>query len=877
MSEVGTPSSRAGQTGPQGAAVETTAAPTATVGLAHSPDPAVSIVIVSYGTGTVILDALAAVAECTRLGVEVVVVDNPAEDKPATGDLLRAHTSGVRLVTPSHNLGFGGGNVVGVEQTTADFVCFLNPDVIVADGWLEPLVAALDDPAVGIAGPVLLNPDGSIQEAGRVIYRDGWTGAVGGRDVLTGDRSQLFSRDVDYVSAACWVVRRSEFVARGGFDDRYHPAFFEDVDYALRVERDQQRTRLVVDVAVVHEHGLGGAGRDAQPHASYDAFATEWSEQLEAHATRPESDADARRSRDRLAAARLVWADRSDSTHARRRGLADAIDHARAHPRDRVTFLTDDADRLDIEPARCAGVEVLVGDVDVLLDERAEEFTAVREVWSPISLLRRRGMRRWIALAAIVLLAGVILRMVLLRSPAGEIDADEAYTGIQSFEILSGDLPVVLGGTVYTFPFDSYVYAPFVAIFGAQIIPLKLMSTAFWIVVSLVVGVVGARLRRRRTGAVAATLMWLTPGAMLLLSITGDVAYSSGVLVTLVAFLLAMRIVDTGRMQGLTLGLFGVVAGFGFWLHPMYLATLIPMVVFVLYVDRRLTAWAWVIGGGILGCGPFLLWNVVHGFPSLDPPVDLEGTYTDRLRTFGVDLLPRAFGLRDGTLSWELAVVGPLLYLGLLALVTFGLVALVRRGTEPSRFLLPAVIISAFPIMAIFENLIFADDGRYGVITFPYLVLAAAVGVDALMGHTTRRAAIAAGAVLAVWLFGFVLPGVHPLIQRDDAGPNDPISDIVGRLDDAGIDRIAGSYWGVHPIEFAADRQIVAAVTPGWPIRFPERQRIVEASPPESVAFVFRLDNETTESLWLPVGSYRREEIGGFALYLPEPISVAGE
>ncbi len=876
MAELNAPAPRVGEAGRAGIADEVTAAGAPDVRIASSPDPLVSIIIVTFGTGPVILDALAALADNTRLPFEVVVVDNPAAGRPASGDLLRSRSAGVRLVTPPGNLGFGGGNDLGVSLTSGELVCFLNPDVIVDDGWLAPLAAALDDPVVAIAGPVLMNPDGTIQEAGRVVYPDGWTGAVAGRDMMTGDATQLFARDVDYVSAACWLVRRGEHLARGGFDARYHPAFFEDVDYALRVESEGQRSRLVVDVPVVHHHGLGGAGQDADPHASYEAFRSVWDDRLAGQPARPDSAAGARAARDRLATARVAWVDRSGSARARRRGLAAAIEHARTHPRDRVTFITGPSGGLDVDSARRAGVEVVVGDVGSLAAERAGELTASRDVWSAASVLRSPSSRRWTALAALALLAGVVVRAIVLRSPAGELNGDEAYTGIQSFAILDGDLPVVLGGAVYTLPFEAYLYAPLVAVFGAHILSLKLLSTLFWVVAGAMVAVIGARLRRRRVGLIAAALLWITPGGMLLLSVTAYVAYSSGMLVTVVAFFLAGRIIDVEGTPGPTLGLFGAAAGFGFWLHPMYLATLVPMVVAVLLVRRRPAAWSWVIGGGAVGCGPFLLWNAVNGLPSLEPPVDLEDTYVDRLRTFGVDLLPRAFGLRDDSLAWEVnAVIGPLLYAGLLALTAFGLVALVRQGAARSRFLLPLVIVAAFPIMAIFENLIYAADGRYGVITYPFIVLAMAVGVDELMGHTSGRAVVAAGGVLAVWLVGFVLPGVGPLVDRSDGGPNDAIAEIVGRLDDAGIDRIAGSYWGVLPIEFAGDRRLVAAVTPDWPVRFPERQRIVEASPPETVAFVFRLDNERPDRLWLPVDAYRREEIGGFALYLPGPAPAA--
>ena len=117
---------------------------------------------------------------------------------------------------------------------------------------------------VGIAAPVLVDRDGSLQEAGQLVYDDGCTAAMGGPEVMPGDWGNAFCRDVDYASAACWVVRRDEFLALGGFDERYRPAYFEDVDYAFRVEQSGRRTRLVVDVPVVHEHGSGASSEAAR-------------------------------------------------------------------------------------------------------------------------------------------------------------------------------------------------------------------------------------------------------------------------------------------------------------------------------------------------------------------------------------------------------------------------------------------------------------------------------------------------------------------------------------------------------------------------------------------------------------------------------------
>ena len=89
----------------------------------------------------------------------------------------------ITLIEVDENLGFSGGNNLGAHHATGELLCFLNPDVVVGPGWLEPLVASLDDPTVGIAAPVLVNVDGSLQEAGQLDVRRWVHAAVGGPEV----------------------------------------------------------------------------------------------------------------------------------------------------------------------------------------------------------------------------------------------------------------------------------------------------------------------------------------------------------------------------------------------------------------------------------------------------------------------------------------------------------------------------------------------------------------------------------------------------------------------------------------------------------------------------------------------------------------------
>jgi GT2 family glycosyltransferase len=228
----------------------------------------VSFVTVTYGTGRVVVDAVAALVTSMAdddLSYEIIVVDNEHPDaaRRARNELAMS-TAGVKVVFPGRNLGFAGGCELGALHASGRILAFVNPDLVVHPGWFRPLLTALDSDA-SIIAPVFLEPDGRVQEAGHVLYADGSTTPITGPAALGGDDD----RRPDYASAACWLIERSEHERLGGFDPAFHPAFYEDVEFALRAARLGHGLRVVPDVAVVHHRGMGthGSSRTADTAA----------------------------------------------------------------------------------------------------------------------------------------------------------------------------------------------------------------------------------------------------------------------------------------------------------------------------------------------------------------------------------------------------------------------------------------------------------------------------------------------------------------------------------------------------------------------------------------------------------------------------------
>ena len=291
---------------------------------------------------------------------DIVVVTQP--DPEGCREDVGQLADRVRHIRLNENLGFGPANNLAVAECDSEFVAFVNPDLVVTEGWLSPLLRALEDPAVAIAAPPLLDGEGRLAEAGQAIFSDGGTEAMGGSHWPDGYDSVMFARDVDYASAACWVMRRDVFSSLGGFDARYAPAYFEDSDLAMTAWCRGLVSRLVVDRPVVHHHVATSEQRNSVARSSRAAFEQKWVEQLRRQPTRSTRGFDARIVRDHRAARRIacVFEGTMDSDRMAR-AAAEAGKEAAANPRDRVTLIVPrgaTVGRLRREH-RAGGLEVL--------------------------------------------------------------------------------------------------------------------------------------------------------------------------------------------------------------------------------------------------------------------------------------------------------------------------------------------------------------------------------------------------------------------------------------------------------------------------------------------------------------------------------------
>jgi O-antigen biosynthesis protein len=287
---------------------------------AHSPGPLVfpscqkplvSIVIPVHNQWEITRNCLISIQENTdTIPYEVIIADDASYDDTLH---LAKLAPGVHHCINSENLGFLRNCNRASMQAKGKYLLLLNNDTQVQWNWLAPLVElAEQDEGVGIAGPMLLYPDGRLQEAGGIIWKDGSGWNYGRLDYP--ERSEYnYLKETDYISGACILVRKSMWDEIGGFDERFTPAYFEDTDLAFEARRRGYKVLYQPLSRVVHLEGISHGtdlehGIKSRQKVNQSAFREKWARTLDA--THGRDPRDLFRARDRsLNRKRLLFID----------------------------------------------------------------------------------------------------------------------------------------------------------------------------------------------------------------------------------------------------------------------------------------------------------------------------------------------------------------------------------------------------------------------------------------------------------------------------------------------------------------------------------------------------------------------------------------
>jgi N-acetylglucosaminyl-diphospho-decaprenol L-rhamnosyltransferase len=243
------------------------------------PPPAdLAVVIVNYNAGEYLASCVASVVGAAGgLALDVLVVDNASHDGSAR--VAAARTPEVRLIENPTNIGLSAAWNQGAATVDAPWILFLNPDTEMQDGDLAAFVAAgAARPSVAMLGPIIRNADGSVYESGRGFPPIAQ--AVGHAFLgpfLPGNRftrayrqtswDRSTEREVDWVSGAAMLIRRSAFEQVGGFDESFW-LYGEELDIGTRLRDAGWRVLATPALEILHVGGVS-TGRSRRRHVQH--------------------------------------------------------------------------------------------------------------------------------------------------------------------------------------------------------------------------------------------------------------------------------------------------------------------------------------------------------------------------------------------------------------------------------------------------------------------------------------------------------------------------------------------------------------------------------------------------------------------------------
>jgi GT2 family glycosyltransferase len=222
-----------------------------------------SIVVVSWNAKAYLLQCLESI-RANRSGVrlETLVVDNDSSD--GSPEAVEGHFPEVRVIRTGANLGFAKANNIGIRQSRGRYFCLVNSDVVVHSNCMERLLDYMDaHPETGLAGPQVLNGDGTLQDNWRSApsLRGSLLRTFGieshGSLVPPGGAEQRPS-SVDVLSGCFWIARR-EAVAQVGLLDENFFMYAEDYDWCKRFHASGWDVVYVPSAVATHYGGASSA------------------------------------------------------------------------------------------------------------------------------------------------------------------------------------------------------------------------------------------------------------------------------------------------------------------------------------------------------------------------------------------------------------------------------------------------------------------------------------------------------------------------------------------------------------------------------------------------------------------------------------------
>lgn len=231
--------------------------------------PLVSIIVLNYKGREDTLACLRSLEHLTYPQTHIILVDNDSGD--GTPEAVRSAHPNVEVVETGANLGFTGGNNIGIRRALArgaDYIMLLNNDTVAAPDMLDVMIETMEaDPAIGVTGPMIYyygSPEIIWSAGGAIDWRRGTTYMIG---VNEEDKAQfgVEPRPVDFVTGCCLLARRAVWEQVGLLDDQFF-MYWEEAEWCVRAARAGYRIVHVPLAMLWHKISLEQRGASTRTY-----------------------------------------------------------------------------------------------------------------------------------------------------------------------------------------------------------------------------------------------------------------------------------------------------------------------------------------------------------------------------------------------------------------------------------------------------------------------------------------------------------------------------------------------------------------------------------------------------------------------------------
>lgn len=259
-------------------------------------NPLVSIIIPVYNKFEYTNKCIKSIFNTSsNISYEIIIADDMSNDLTKH---IKNYFSNISITKNKKEHGFVMNCNKAANLAKGKYILFLNNDVQVQKGWLLNLVNLIEsDEKIGMVGSKFIYPNGILQEAGGIVWNNGRACNYGrGKDPELSEYNYV--KEVDYISGASIIIRKSIWKEIGGFDKRYIPAYYEDTDLAFEIRKHGYKVMFQPSSVVVHLEGISNGKNLSSGLKKYQIinqrkFMEKWAEELKQQ-SRPKNIFEAR-------------------------------------------------------------------------------------------------------------------------------------------------------------------------------------------------------------------------------------------------------------------------------------------------------------------------------------------------------------------------------------------------------------------------------------------------------------------------------------------------------------------------------------------------------------------------------------------------------